>query len=93
MNIFCQNLDSILQNAICRRPCTFHLAILTEFLYLAYFKQGSVFLGHPVDMTVGLRVKTLLSLRLTIVRLNGRTVVPSFVSFRLTQLTSPCKAP
>ena len=46
---FCQNLDSIWQKAICRRPCTFHLAIFTEFLYLAYFIQGSVFLGHPVE--------------------------------------------
>ena len=30
MNIFKQNLVNIWQKAICRRSCTFHLAILTE---------------------------------------------------------------
>jgi len=48
MKSFCQNLDSIWQKAIWRRPCSFHLAIFTEFLYLAYLIQCSVFLGHPV---------------------------------------------
>ena len=51
MNIFKQNLDSIWQNAICRRTCTFHLAILTEIWYLAYSIQGSVFFGTPCITT------------------------------------------
>ena len=39
------------QKAICRRPCTFHLAIFTEFLFLAYFVQGSVFFGTPCSIS------------------------------------------
>ena len=42
-----KKLNSIWQKAICRRPCTFHLAILTEILYLAYFIQCFVFFGTP----------------------------------------------
>ena len=50
MNIFQQNLDIVWQKAICRRRCTFYLALFTEFLYFAYFIQGSGFFGTPCTL-------------------------------------------
>ena len=45
---FKQNLDSLWQKNIWTRPYTFHLAILTEILYVAYFIKGSGFFLQPV---------------------------------------------
>ena len=46
MNILKQNFDGICQKAILRRSCTFHIPILTEIYYLAYFYRVPFFLAR-----------------------------------------------
>jgi len=81
MNIFCQNLDSIWQKAICRRPCTFHLAIFTEFLYLAYFIQGSGFFWTPCRKGVWECYCYTKAKLLPFLFLSNRTVYSRFMPF------------